>query len=272
MQIWNVIALVTYRWLYNKPEVDSDSVQYTLMFIPVIKALQMLFVLTSLLLCAKENFFAILVQNFVMMLDLAAETALRTAITAILYLIATVSNFVSYLLKGWGTLRTLFSYEDCDKTAKILGVAYFIHSAYFLTTFVLVLHDVIRICMMSFYLFLTLAMLVETRRSIRSLNIVADFSHVLLPMGQLQESIKLKKSLITKHVIAATCYFVGVVGCLYFLQNHPVNWTYYAGLILEGRQHEERQAFMTRYIASKEAGEIIVFVSLLIIWRPRRWP
>jgi len=95
VKVWNIIAIYVYCCLYNKPDIDGDSVQFTLMFIPVVKALQMIFVLTSLLLCARENFFAILIQNFVMMLDLAAETALRTGITAILYLIATVSFIFS---------------------------------------------------------------------------------------------------------------------------------------------------------------------------------
>jgi hypothetical protein len=69
-------------------------------------------------------------------------------------------------------LRTLFSYEDCDRTAKILGLAYFIHSAYFLTTFVIVLHDAVRIGMMSFYLLLTMGVLYETRKAIRTINLV----------------------------------------------------------------------------------------------------
>lgn len=90
VKMWNLVAATVYFWLYNRPEVDSDTVQYTLMFIPIVKAMQMTFVLFSLMLCARTNFFAILLQNFVMMLDLAAETAFRTAITAILYLIATV--------------------------------------------------------------------------------------------------------------------------------------------------------------------------------------
>ena len=81
-----------YCWVYNRPDVDGDSVQYTLMFMPALKALQMTFVLTSLILCSRENFFAILIQNFVMMLDLACETALRTANVAILFLMATVSS------------------------------------------------------------------------------------------------------------------------------------------------------------------------------------
>lgn len=71
------------------------------MFVPVVKALQMVFVVTSLFLCDSDNFFAILVQNFVMMLDLASETALRTGITAIFYLMATVS-FLSSDLTGLG--------------------------------------------------------------------------------------------------------------------------------------------------------------------------
>lgn len=29
---------------------------------------------------------------------------------------------------------------------------------------------------------------------------------------------------------------------------------------------------MTRYIAAKEFGELVIFGSLLLLWRPRRWP
>jgi hypothetical protein len=77
----------------------------------------------------------------------------------------------------------LFSYEDCDKTAKILGLAYFIHSAYFLTTFVLMLHDVIRLGMISFYILLTLAVLFETRKSLRTLQAVWAFAQDMIPDG-----------------------------------------------------------------------------------------
>ena len=88
--IWNIIGITVYCCMYNRPDVDGDSVQYTLKFLPAVKALQMTLVLVSLLLCARDNFLAILVQNFVMMLDLACETAQRTAYVAILYLIASV--------------------------------------------------------------------------------------------------------------------------------------------------------------------------------------
>jgi hypothetical protein len=164
------------------------------MFVPVMKACQMTFVLLSLIFCRSDNFFAILTQNFLMMLDLASETAIRTALTAILYLIASVSNDLNFNFdQGWGTLRTLFGFEDCDRTAKILGFAYFIHSAYFLTTFVLVLHDIIRILMMSFYLLLAIGIIYESRKSLRLLNVVRDLSSALLPLGQLESSLRLKR-------------------------------------------------------------------------------
>ena len=79
------------------------------------------------------------------------------------------------------------------------------------------LHDVVRIGMMSFYLLLTLAVLFETRKAIRTLNAVWVFSQEMLPNGQLYESLILKKKLVRKHCLAATCYFMGVVACLYFI-------------------------------------------------------
>ena len=102
------------------------------------------------------------------------------------------------MCQGWGTLRTLYGYDDCDRTAKILGLAYFIHSAYFLTTFVLVLHDIIRIGMMCFYLGLLLVIVVESRKTLRCIDAVQEFSENMLPMGQLEEALKLKKKLIKR--------------------------------------------------------------------------
>lgn len=84
-------------------------------------------------------------------------------------------------MKGWGTLRSMFNYEDCDQSAKILGLAYFIHSAYFLTTFVLTLHDAIRVVMMTFYLLLCLSVLWQTRKSLKSLTLAYEFSAEILP-------------------------------------------------------------------------------------------
>jgi len=169
-------------------------------------------------------------------------------------------------------LRTLYGYDDCDRTAKILGVAYFIHSAYFLTTFVLVLHDLIRIAMMCFYLSLLIVIMLETRKSLRCIDTVREFAGNMLPMGQLEESLALKRRLIKRQLLATACYCIGVFICLFFLQHHPVNWTFSYGLVLEGWQHEDRKSFMSRYLLIKELGEILIFTSIFILWRPRRWP
>ena len=52
-----------------------------------------------------------------------------------------------------------------------------------MTIFVLVLHDIIRILMMSFYLAIATAIFFASRRSLRMLNVVRDLSAVWLPMG-----------------------------------------------------------------------------------------
>ncbi|MFN9899384.1 MAG: hypothetical protein ACK55Z_11465 [bacterium] len=85
--------------------------QYTLKFIPLLKACQMMSVFTSLYLCRGENFFAILVQNFLMMLDLASETALRTALTAIFYLMASVRVNQSLYIVGMGYAADSFRFR-----------------------------------------------------------------------------------------------------------------------------------------------------------------
>lgn len=78
--------------------------------------------------------------------------------------------------------------------------------------------------------------------------------------------------MILRHALFAGAYFMGAITCLYFLSRHPLTWTYYSGLILTGPDHDARKQFMTRYIAVKEFGELIVFSALLLVWRPRRWP
>ena len=86
-------------------------------------------------------------------------------------------------------MRTLYSGDDCDNIAKILGLAYIIHSSYFMTTFELQLHDTIRIGMMCSYLVLLLVIVAETRTSLRCIDDMRVFSENVLPMGQLKEAL-----------------------------------------------------------------------------------
>ena len=108
--------------------------------------------MASFSLCYSENLAAITIQKYILMLLLATETVSRTAISAIFYCIAT----------GQGTLRFYFDADDATKTAKILGIAYLSHSAFFVTTDVMELHNMIRYFLIAFYFILTLFLMHET--------------------------------------------------------------------------------------------------------------
>lgn len=72
--------------------------------------------------------------------------------------------------------------------------------------------------------------------------------------------------------MVACSYCLGVFSCLFFLQRHPVVWSYSSGLILKGQAYESRRKFMTRYLPVKEIGEVVVITAIMIVWRPRTWP
>ena len=95
-------------------------------------------------------------------------------------------------------MKTLYSVDDCDNFTKILGLGLGIHSAYFSTSLAMELHEIIRIGMMCFYLSLLIAIVAETRQSLRCIDAVQEFSENMLPMGQLEEALKLKKKLIKR--------------------------------------------------------------------------
>ena len=61
-------------------------------------------------------------------------------------------------------------------TAKILGIAYLSHSAFFVTVDVMELHNMIRFFLIGFYAILTLCILYEARKSLRVLKINEDFA------------------------------------------------------------------------------------------------
>ena len=128
-------------------------------------------IFASFSLCYSENLAAITIQKYILMLLLATETVSRTAIAAIFYLIATVSTkFLLTRSKGWGTLRFYFDADEATKTAKILGVAYLSHSAFFVTTDVIELHNAIRYFLIVFYLLLSLFLVNESTKSLRCLR------------------------------------------------------------------------------------------------------
>lgn len=173
------------------------------------------------------------------MLLLATETVSRTAIAALFYLIAAVSNFVkekfiSFVkIQGWGTLRFDFDVDEATKTAKILGIAYLSHSAFFVTTDVIELHNVIRYFLVGFYALLALSLFYESRKSLRVLNLNEEFTLEHAIYNTYEETFRLKRKLITDHCFIVLFYCIGIFSCLLLLQKYPRDWLYIEELKLE---------------------------------------
>jgi hypothetical protein len=70
-------------------------------------------------------------------------------------------------VQGWGTLRFYFDSDEATRTAKILGCAYLSHSAFFVTTDVVELHNFLRYFLIGFYFFLAIFIALEVRHSIK---------------------------------------------------------------------------------------------------------
>jgi len=79
-------------------------------------------------------------------------------------------------LQGWGTLRFFFDAEEATRTAKILGFAYLTHSAFFVTTDVVELHNAIRYFLIVFYVFMMLIIMHEIKHSLRVIEINEEFA------------------------------------------------------------------------------------------------
>ena len=73
-------------------------------------------------------------------------------------------------------MRFDFDVDEAAKTAKILGIAYFSHSAFFVTTDVSELHNMIRLLLVTFYFGLALSLFYETKRSLRVLHVNKVFT------------------------------------------------------------------------------------------------
>jgi len=175
-------------------------------------------------------------------------------------------------LQGWGTLRFFFDSEEATRTAKILGCAYLTHSAFFVTTDVVELHNGIRYFLIAFYMFMILFIALETRQSLRVIQRNEEFAVDQVIMDHFRDSFILKKRLLKQHGLISCAYCTGILLCLIFLHLSPRNSLYAQNLVIGSEEYNKKSLNLTFFYAAKECVEIFIVVLLLYTWRPRDWP
>jgi hypothetical protein len=137
-------------------------------------------------------------------------------------------------------LRFYFDSDEATRTAKILGCAYLSHSAFFVTTDVVELHNVLRYFLIVFYFVLSLFIALEVRHSLRVIERNEVFAGEQVILDHFRDSFHLKKRMLKQHGYISFAYCTGILMCLTLLQLSPRNSLYAQSLVIGSEEYNTK--------------------------------